>query len=105
MGNRYTNSFGRKYELCPCCESQDNQEKLNESHVNCVFPCVSNQRKSFHISNYFATYRAKGPISNINLILKYLGGDGANVKELMDRGRKLKVLIEKWLTSAHNPAQ
>ena len=105
LGNRYKNRFGKKYEWCPYCATLGVQEKLNEAHVILVCPCVSNQRRSFHISNYMATYRTKGPISNINLLSKYLGGDGANNKELMDRGRKLNVLIEKWISTTHDPTQ
>ena len=41
------------------CESQGKEEKLNESHVILVCPCVSNQQRSFHNSNYIATTESR----------------------------------------------
>ena len=80
LGNRYKNRFGKKYEWCPYCATLGVQEKLNEAHVILVCPCVSNQRRSFHISNYMATIEPRDQFLTLIYYLNTLEGTGQIIR-------------------------
>ena len=58
---------------------------------------VATLRRELKISNYVAVYKTKGPLANVKILRKYLGGDGSNRKTILERGRKLGKIIEEWL--------
>ena len=105
LGNRYKNRYGFKYEFCPHCEIFGLHIKLTESHVIFECPAVATVRRELKISNYLAAQKTKGTRSNARILRNYLGQDGSKGKSLLERGKRLGKLIEKWLTATHEPSQ
>ena len=77
--------------------------KLTESHVIFECPAVATVRRELKISNFLASQKAKGTIANARILRNYLGQDGSKEKSLIERGKKLGKIIEKWLTETHEP--
>ena len=94
LGNWYKNRYGFKYKFCPHCKTYGLHLKLTETYVILECPIVASLRRELKLSNFMATYKAKGPLANFRILRKYLGGDGSNGKTLTERGWKLAKIIE-----------
>jgi len=70
------------YELCTFCEDLGVRVKLG-------------------VSRYVSLAKVRGLHGNQAILRAYLGGDWADKGVLLNRGRKLAVLIEAWMTSVH----
>ena len=69
-------------------------------HVILLCPAVRLQRLKLKITMYRTKAKIKGIRSNCEILKAYLGGDGVGKTELLDRGRKMAVLLETWLTAS-----
>ena len=99
LGNRYKDKYGCYHVWCPWCMDRGVQVKLSEAHVVFKCPCVSAQRRSFGISEFFNNELGSG-VDSIRLVFRsYLGGDGQDKNDLLGRGRSLAILAEAWLTA------
>ena len=52
-------------------------------------------------ARYASLAKARGLHGNQAVLRAYLGGDWADKGVLLNRGRKLAVLIEAWMSSVH----
>ena len=99
FGNRYKDRYGCSHVWCPWCMDRGVQIKLSEAHVVFKCPCVSAQRRSFGISEFFNNELGSG-VDSIRLVFRsYLGGDGSDKNDLLGRGRSMAILAEAWLTA------
>ena len=69
----------------------------------CGCPAVDNERMALNISAYKALAMEQGLLTHPEILASYLGGDGAAPAVLLERGKKMGVLLECWLTSVHEP--
>ena len=100
LGNRYKNRYGARHVWCPLCTIRGVRVKLTESHVILLCPAVCLQRLKLKITMYRTKAKIKGIRSNCEILKAYFGGDGVGKTELLDRGRKMAVLLETWLTAS-----
>ena len=77
--------------------------KLGEAHVLFGCPAVDNERMTLNITAYKALAMEQGLLTYLEILAFFLGGDGAAPAVLLERGRKMGVLLECWLTSVHEP--
>ena len=66
-------------------------------------PVVDNERAALNISECKALAMGQGLLTYQEILVSYLGGDGATPAVLLERGRKMGVLLECWLTSVNEP--
>ena len=102
LGNRFKNRYGRVYEWCPHCEVVHGKRvALRESHVIFCCPAVARQRRSLKLSAYKAKAVSNGQRTPQSVLRAYLGGDGAPKMILLERGRRMAIMIEAWLLKTH----
>ena len=101
LGNRYKDRYGCTHVLCPWCLSKGVRARLVESHVVLICPCVAAQRRDFGIADFHLTYVAHGKKPLWHILRAYLGGNGSDQVILLERGRKMAVLLESWLVKSH----
>ena len=73
--------------------------RLAESHVILACPTVARERCRLKITSYAAIAHRKGWITNLSIHKAYLGGDGASKMKLLDKGRKMAVLLDARLSA------
>ena len=99
---RFKNRYGKTYEWCPHCEVVHGKKvALRESHVLFCCPAVARQRRSLKISAYKAKAVTNGQRTPQSVLRAYLGGDGAPKMVLLERGRRMAIVIEAWLLKIH----
>ena len=80
--------------------------RLSEAHIVLKCPCVSAQGRSFIISKFSMGELRRG-VDSLELVRRtYIGveiggGGGASKNVLLERGRRLIVLIEAWQVTCH----
>ena len=104
LGNRYKNRYGEVHVWCPLCLLNGTRVRLAESHVILSCPTVARERCRLKITSYAAIARRKGWITNVSILKAYLGGDGTPKTKLLDRGRKMAVLLDAWLSASEGLA-
>ena len=98
LRNHYKNRYGEEHVWCPFCLLNGTRVRLAESHVILACPMIARERCRLKITSYAAIARRKGWITNLSILKAYLGGDGASKMKLLDRGRKMAVLLDAWLS-------
>ena len=101
LGNRYKDRYGCTHVYCPWCLSKGVRARLVESHVVLVCPCVAAQRRDFGIAEFHSNSVVRGKKPIWQILRAYLGGDGSDQVVLLERGRKMAVLLESWLAASH----
>ena len=102
LGNRFKNRYGRRYDMCPHCRLVRNKHAvLRESHVLFNCPIVSRQRRSLGLTQYKIQILKRGPCTAQAVLRSYLGGDGADQGLLLERGRRMAIILEAWLVKIH----
>ena len=102
LGNRFKNRYGRRYDMCPHCRLVRNKRAvLRESHVLFNCPIVSRQRRSLGLTQYKIRILRRGPCTAQAVLRSYLGGDGAEHEQLLERGRRMAIILEAWLIKIH----
>ena len=66
-----------------------------------VCPCVAAQRRDFGIAEFHSNSVVRGKKPIWQILRAYLGGDGSDQVVLLERGRKMAVLLESWLVASH----
>jgi len=100
LGNRYKNRYGARHVWCPLCKVMGVRVKLTESHVILSCPALCSLRLKLKITMFRTKAKLKGLRSNCEILKAYLGGDGSGKAELIDRGRKMAVILEAWLSAS-----
>ena len=102
LGNRFKNRYGQRYDTCPHCRIvRHTRSVLRESHVIFNCPCVSRQRRSLGLTQYKLNALKRGPCTAQSVLRLYLGGDGADGVQLLDRGKRMAIILEAWLVKVH----
>ena len=102
LGNRFKNRYGRRYDMCPHCRLvRSKHAVLRESHVLFNCPIVSRQRRSLGLTQYKVQVLKRGPCTAQAVLRSYLGGDGADQGQLLERGRRMAIILEAWLVKIH----
>ena len=70
-----------------------------------VVLAVANERAALNISAYKASAMEQGLLSYPEFLVSHLEGDGADPSVLLEHGRKMGVLLKRWLTSVHEPGR
>ena len=70
---------------------------LRESHV--IFN--SRQSRSLGRTQYKLNALKRGPCTAQTVLRLYLGGDGADGVQLLDRGKRMAIILEAWLVKIH----
>ena len=66
-----------------------------------ICPCVAVQPRDFGIADYHSSYVVHGMKPLWQILRAYLGGDGSDQVVLLERGRRMAVLLESWLERSH----
>ena len=102
LGNRFKNRYGRRYDMCPHCMLVLHKHAvLRESHVLFNCPVVSRQRRSLGLTQYKLRSLRRGPCTAQAVLRSYLGGDGADTMQLLERGKRMAIILEAWLVKIH----
>ena len=101
LGNRYKDRYGCTHVLCPWCLSKGVRARLVESHLILICPCVAAHRRDFGIADYHSSYVVHGKKPLWQILRAYLVGDGSDQVVLLERGRRMAVLLESWLERSH----
>ena len=73
---------------------QQKRTVLRESHVLFNCPAVSGHRRSLGLTKYKLHALKKGPCTAQAVLRSYLGGDGAEKMQLLDRGKAMAIILE-----------
>ena len=88
--------------MCPhCMLVRHKQAVLRESHVLFNCPIVSRQRRSRGLTQYKLRALRRGPCTARTVLRSYLGGDGAEKMQLLERGKRMAIILVAWLVKIH----
>ena len=102
LGNCFKNRYRQRYNMCPHCRLvPKSRSVLSESHVIFNCPGVSRQRQSLGLTQYKLNALKRGPCTAQAVLRLYLGGDGVDRVQLLDRGKRMAIILEAWLVKVH----
>ena len=94
LGNRRPNHLGLMYKECPWCSAIGIKVLLNELHVILECPGSGHARRATGVADFL---NARSPVmKDQNIMIEFLGGDGADVDTMMLRGNWTLTVLEEW---------